>query len=111
MSKNLGGQKRHIHCDCGKAFVGHPTEVNKMFVRHQLRYCPNRDGKDVFIPGKFVANENGFDGVTSSRRGNMIHKPSDGAMVANGVLVEKASATRIKEAIKDNLKEAEDKKI
>jgi hypothetical protein len=110
MSKNLGGQRRHIHCDCGKAFVGHPQEVNKMFMRHQLKYCPNRGEREVFVPTKFVAGENGFGGVTQSKRGNLVYKASDGVMVTNGAIVEKASATRIKETIKENLKEIEDTK-
>jgi hypothetical protein len=107
MSKNLGGQRRHIHCDCGKAFVGHPQEVNKMFMRHQLKYCPNRDTKEVYVPSKFSSGDNGFDGVACSKRGNVIRKPSEGSAIENGICVGKLSAVSIKET----LKEAEDKKV
>jgi hypothetical protein len=113
MSRNLGGQKRHIHCDCGKAFVGHPTEVNKMFMRHQLKYCPNRGEKEVYVPSKFNSGDNGVNGIVCSKQGNYTHKPSVGSVIENGVCVGKLDGREVQEVInKRSVKnEIEDKKV
>jgi hypothetical protein len=76
---SLGGQRRTIEVTCGWRCVGHPTEVNKKFLRHQ-RYC-NECRYDTSEIPKFDTKsslKNGWNGIAGF---NKINKMSSIAYV------------------------------
>ena len=64
---NRGGQRRTIETGCGWKCVGHPTEVNKKYLRHR-RYCKDciDNNKVDELPefNKEGGKINGWKGIT-----------------------------------------------
>jgi hypothetical protein len=69
---NRGGQRRTIEAGCGWCCVGHPTEVNKKYLRHK-RYCNDCKEITAILP-KFNKNLiNGWKGnFSESQKPNQL---------------------------------------
>ncbi len=85
---SLGGQRRTMESTCGWRCVGHPTEVNKKFLRHK-RYCNECRDDNGEIPNFDTKNAlmNGWNGISGF---NKINKMSSTAFVngeRNDILV------------------------
>jgi hypothetical protein len=67
MNYQKGGQRRTIETGCGWKCVGHPTEVNKKYLRHR-RYCNTcNENNTTELPefNKEGGKINGWKGLTN----------------------------------------------
>ncbi len=68
----LGGQRRTYICDCGWSTKDSVRAADMKFKLHQ-KVCPN--GSRPVAPRAFNPSMNGFNGITTSRRGYLQHVP------------------------------------
>ena len=68
MSFHKGGQRRTVESSCGWRCVGHPTEVNKKYLRHS-RYCNEcKHSKEIPEYNKEAGILNGWKGINNKNQ-------------------------------------------
>ena len=72
---NKGGQRRTIEAGCGYKCVGHPTEVNKKWIRHKRTCSVCKEGnslKELPTHNKEGGLTNGWNGFTGKKQSNRV---------------------------------------